>query len=88
MPDYQDVLDHIRRIDIPAADLTRWEAVAQRLQPVTPAVLLKVSDLHADPCKHRIGRAANAARYAASIAEEPLKTEAVALAEELEQRSV
>jgi hypothetical protein len=58
------------------------------LQIVTPAVLLEVSDLHADPCKHRIGRAANAARYAASIAEEPLKTEAVVLAEELEQRSV
>jgi hypothetical protein len=88
MPDYQDVLDHIRRLDIPAADLARWEAVAERLQPVTPAVLLEVSDLHADPCKHRLGRAANAARYAASIAHEPLKTEAVALAEELEQRAV
>ena len=88
MPDYQDVLAHIRRIDIPATDLERWEAVAERLLPVTPAVLLEVSDLWADPCKHRIGRAANAARFAASIAEEPLKTEAVALAEELEQRSV
>ena len=86
MPDYQDVLAHIRRIDIPAADLARWEAAAERLQPVTPAVLLEISDLHADPCKHRLGRAANAARYAASIAN--LKTEAVALAEELEKRSV
>ena len=88
MPDYQDVLAHVRRIEIPAADLARWEAAAERLQQVTPAVLLEVSDLHADPCKHRLGRAANAARYAASIADEPLKTEAIALAEELEQRSV
>ena len=63
------------------------EAVAERLLPVTPAVLLEVSDLHADPYS-RLRRAANAARYAASVADEPLKTVAVALAEELEQRSV
>jgi hypothetical protein len=88
MPDWQDTLHHIRHINIPAADLARWEAAARRLQPVTAAVLLELSDLHTDPCKRRIGRAANAARYAASITEEPLKTEAVALAEELEQRSV
>ena len=56
MPDYQDVLAHIRRIEIPAADLARWEAAAERLQSVTPAVLLEVSDLHADPCRHRVGR--------------------------------
>ena len=31
MPDYQDVLAHIRRIDIPTADLARWEAAAERL---------------------------------------------------------
>jgi hypothetical protein len=55
---------------------------------VASAVIAKLSELHSDPCKHRLGRAANAARYAASIADEPLKTEAVALAEELEQRSV
>jgi hypothetical protein len=86
--DWEDTLAHIRHIEIPAADLARWEAVAERLLSVTPAVLLEVSDLWADPSKHRIGRAANAARFAASIADEPLKTEAVALAEELEQRSV
>ena len=88
MPDYQDVLAHIRRIDIPTADLARWEAVAQRLEPVTTAVILEIADLHSDPCKHRLARAARSARYAALIASEPLKTEAVALAEELEQRSV
>jgi hypothetical protein len=42
----------------------------------------------ADPSKHRLSRVALAARYAALIASEPLKTEAVALAEELERRSV
>jgi hypothetical protein len=85
---WEDTLDHIRHIDIPPADLARWEAAGRRLEPVTAAVLLEVSDLHTDPSKHRIGRAANAARYAAKIADEPLKTEAVALAEELEQRSI
>lgn len=68
---HQDVLDHIRRLDIPAVDLARWEAVAERLQPVTPAVMLEVSDLPADPSKHRLSRVALAARYAALIASEP-----------------
>jgi hypothetical protein len=85
---FEDTLNHIRRIDIPAADLARWEALGRRLENVTPTLLLAVSDLHADPCKIRLHRAASAARYAASIADEPLKTEAVTLAEELEQRSV
>jgi hypothetical protein len=58
------------------------------LKWVTPVVRLELDDLHVDPCKHRIGRAANAARYAASIVDEPLKTEAVVLAEELEHRSI
>ena len=80
---HQDVLDQTS-----AVDLARWEAVAERLQPVTPAVMLEVSDLPADPSKHRLSRVALAARYAALIASEPLKTEAVALAEELERRSV
>jgi len=85
---WEDTLDHIRHIDISAADLARWEATAKDLEPLAPALLIEVSNLHTDPCKHRLGRAANAARYAASIADEPLRTEAVALAEELEQRSV
>jgi hypothetical protein len=85
--DLEDPLASIRYVDIPAADLARWEAAGHRLETLTPAVLLEVSDLHTDPCRHRIGRAAKAARYAAQIADEPLKTEAVALAEELERRS-
>jgi hypothetical protein len=87
MLDWQDTLEHIRHIDIPAADLARWEALGCRLAAVTPAVFVEVSELRSDPCKHRIGRTANAARYTASIADELLKTEVVALAEELERRS-
>ena len=44
-------------------DLARWEAEARRLEPVTPAVLVEISDLHTDPCKHRLHCAAVAARY-------------------------
>jgi hypothetical protein len=86
MPDSQDTVDHIRHIDIPKADLERWEATARRLEPLATVPL--VAALRADPCKYWLYRAGCAARYAASISDEPLKTEAVALAEELEQRSV
>ena len=85
---WKDTLEHMLDIDIPVADLARWEATAKRLEPVTAAVIIQISGLHSDPSKRRIGRAANAARYAANIADEPLKTEAVALAEELERWSV
>jgi hypothetical protein len=88
MPDWRDTRDHIRPIDIPRADLARWKAAGQRLKKVASAVLVELSDLHTDPSKKRLWRAAKAARYAASIADEPLKTEAEALADELEQRSV
>ena len=88
MPDGQDPVAHIRHIDIPVADLARWEAAAIRLINVTPDVVTAISEMHADPCVHRIWRAANAARYAAKIADEPLKAEAIALAEELEARAI
>lgn len=88
MPDWEDTVAHIRHIDIPTADLARWEVAGKRLLDVTPEVLAALSDLHSDPCLHRIWRAANAARYAATIADEPLRTEAVALAEELEARAI
>ena len=87
MPDFDD-FDHIRHITIAAADLARWEATARRLEPQATAPLVAVSALRKDPCKFRLYRAGCAARYAASIADEPLRTEALALAEELEQRSV
>ena len=32
MPDWHDTLAHIRHIDIPAADLARWEAEGRRLE--------------------------------------------------------
>jgi hypothetical protein len=87
MPDWDD-FHHIRHITIAAADLDRWEAIARRLEPLATAPLVAISALRKDPCKYRLYRAASAVRYGASIASEPLKTEAVALAEELEQRSV
>ena len=86
MPDWHDTVAHLRHIDIPAADLARWEAAAKRLVNITPDVVTAISELHADPCLHRICHAASAARYAAIIADEPLKTEAIALAEDLEAR--
>ena len=88
MADWQDTVAHIRHIDIPACDLARWETTAKRLVKVTPDVVTAMSELHADPCPHRIWRVANAARYASKIADEPLKTDAIALAEELEARAI
>ena len=85
---WKDTLDHIRHIDIPAADLARWEAAGRSLEIVAPEVLVEIASLSTDTCKHRMLRVAKAARYAAEIADQPLKTEAVALAEELERRSV
>lgn len=67
-------------------DLSRWAAVARRLEPITPAVWAEVSDLHRDPCQRRLRRCANAARFAAAIADEPERTVAVALAEDFERR--
>jgi hypothetical protein len=72
------------RIDLD--DLSRWAAVARRLEAVTPAVLPEIQDLHQDPCGDRLHRCANAARFAAAISSEPLKTVAVALAEDFERR--
>ena len=88
MPDWDNAFDHIKHIEIPAADLDRWEATARRFELLATAPLVAISALRTDPCKVRLYRAGCAARYAASIADEPLKTEAVALAEELELRSV
>ena len=84
----EDPNTDIRYIQIPAVDFARWEAAGLRLETMAPEVLVEISGLSAAPCKNRLLRVARAARYAASIADEPLKTEAIALAEELEQRSV
>jgi hypothetical protein len=70
-----------------SSDIDRWESTASKLFDITPAILTEVTGLRYEPFKHSMARAAMAARYAAKIADEPLKTEAVALAEELEQRS-
>ncbi len=84
----QDPLARFRHVDIETADISRWEAAGRRLEPVAPQVLTEVLAVGLEPNKVRISVAASAARYASWIADEPLKTEAVALAEELEQRSL
>lgn len=73
------------RCRINADDLERWASIARRLEPVTPVVLLEVTDLHRHPCWHRLHRCANACRFAAAIADEPERTIAVSLAEDFER---
>ena len=63
----EDPIARVRYMDIAEGDLTWWETIGRRLEPVTPAVLLEVSDLHVDPCLHRIGRAAAAAKPSTRI---------------------
>jgi hypothetical protein len=77
-----------RPVDITIHDLSRWETAGRRLENIAPSVLAEIHAIWIEPNRLRLCLAANAARYASWIAEEPLKTEAVALAEELEQRSV
>lgn len=80
-----DPLALIRPVEIDPVALARWEVNGRRLSTVTPSVWLEIRDLYSDPCLHRVARAATAARYAASVADEPLKTEALSLAEDLER---
>ena len=70
---WKDTLDHIRHIDIPAADLARWEAAGRSLEIVAPEVLVEIAGLSTDTCKHRMLRVAKAARYAAEIARSAAK---------------
>ena len=80
----EDHLADIRPVDIPADKLRAWREQAAALHHLSGAVTLELHDLDLDPCPHRVRRAAKAARYVQSIAEEPQKTMAVALAEQLE----
>ena len=77
-----------RPVDVSIDDLSRWEMAGRRLEPIAPSLLVEIHAIWIDPNRLRISLAANAARYASWVAEDPLRTEAVALAEELEQRSV
>ena len=79
-----DHLADIRPIEIPAERLARWMSEAKGLQLLSSGPMLEIADLDRGPCLHRIRRAAKAARYVARIAEEPQKTMAVDLAEDLE----
>ncbi|MGB4865325.1 MAG: hypothetical protein WBP38_05470, partial [Hyphomicrobium sp.] len=67
-------------------DVARWAAAAKRLDFITAAVSMEIADLYRDPCRHRLQRCANAARFAWVNADEPERTIAVSLAEELERR--
>ena len=77
-----------RPMDVSIDDLSRWETAGRRLQYIAPSVLVEIHAIWIEPNRLRLSLAANAARYASWLAEEPLKSEAMALAEELEQRSV
>lgn len=83
----EDFAARTRPVHVSLRDLDRWEATGRRLEGVAPEVLVEVFAISIEPNKVRLSLAANAARYAACVADEPLKTEAVALAEELEQRA-
>lgn len=84
---HEDSADRTRTLHVSLKDLNRWEAAGRRLETIAPEVLVEVFAISIEPNKVRLCLAANAARYAARVADEPLKTEAVALAEELEQRA-
>jgi L-alanine-DL-glutamate epimerase-like enolase superfamily enzyme len=73
------------RVEISADDLARWDAVAARLGEDVAAALAQV---RRHRMKSSVADMARVCRHVANISEEPLKTEAVALAEELEARAV
>jgi hypothetical protein len=85
---HNDDVAQSRSIALSIDDLSRWETTGRRLETVAPSLLVEIHAIWIEPNPLRFSLAANAARYASWIAEEPLKTEAVALADELEQRAV
>lgn len=87
MDDLCRAFDDLAFLRIDNDDLARWAAVARKLEPVTSAVFEGVVNLHGDPCRERLAECANAARFAAGIADEPDRTIAVALAEDFERRA-
>ena len=88
MPDWQDTRDHLRLVELSVADVSRWEIIGQRLEHMSPELLREIASVRANPTKHSLHIAANAARVAAERVDEPLKSETIALAEELEKRSI
>ncbi len=88
MSDWQDPPDHLRLVEVSPADFSRWEAVGQRLAHIAPELLQELVSARSNPTKHNLRIAASAAQLAAQLVDEPLKTEAIALAEQLEQRSI
>lgn len=86
MDDLIRAMDDMAFLQIDGDDFARWAAVARKLEPVTPAVLAEVVNLHGDPCPRRLAQCSEAARFAAQIADEPERTIAVSLAEDFERR--
>jgi hypothetical protein len=82
--DTDNISDRLTPVTIAAADLKRWLDLADRAALLTPTLADELRDLGCDNTRHMVRRAANAARFATSIATHPLRGELVALAEELE----
>lgn len=86
MDDLSQAIDDTAFVRIDRDDMARWAAVARKLEPITPVVLEALVDLHGDPCPKRLAQCANAASFAAEIADEPERTIAVSLAEDFERQ--
>ena len=83
-----DTLDtpphHLELIPLSDEILARLRVIAQRVADLTPVVGMELEDYLGDPTRHRLHRLASALRYVGTVAEEPLKTTAISMAEELE----
>lgn len=80
-------MHHLKVVEIPAGVLARWRDQAEWLATIEPLVLMEIRDLDHDCTRHRLRRCAKAARWLATIADEPYRGGARALAVELEAMS-
>lgn len=78
---------HTDPIAISEGDLARWLEIAGRAFELAPAPAFELQDARRDPTPWRLGRAARAARYAATLAPEHQAAELAELAAELEGRA-
>ena len=83
-----DRVRRVRPIEFYRDRLRAWIATADALGQNGTPLRLELTDLWGDYCLHRLSRVAMAARYVARVSDEPHKTNAVALAEELEQAAL
>jgi hypothetical protein len=85
---WTDTRDHLNIVSVADEDFARWLTASKSLENVAPGLATRIARLKTSPTRRALFRAAQAAHFAAQLATEPQKTEAVALAEELEMRSV